>query len=107
VPFGGGPSKSFDVPFPNIPEWVQTLAEKNGCRTEALDLPAQGEVSGRRYTGSAQNSEVVFYTVTGGGHAWPGGGYMPKAIVGHITQDIDATRVMWDFFQGHPLPEEK
>ena len=60
-----------------------------------------GDVRGVACTGCA--ADVVFYTVDGGGHAWPGGGWMPEAIVGHITQDIDATRVMWAFFEQHPL----
>jgi polyhydroxybutyrate depolymerase len=46
---------------------------------------------------------VVFYTVTGGGHTWPGGKPMTAAIVGKTTADVDATRLMWDFFQAHPL----
>ncbi len=103
VPFGGGPSSSFNYPFPEITSWVKTLAGKNGCTGNPVDLPVQGEVSGKRYTNYPQNADVVFYIVANGGHSWPGGGSMPKAIVGHTTQDIDATRVMWDFFQLHPM----
>jgi polyhydroxybutyrate depolymerase len=103
VPFGGGPSRYFNNPFPVIADWVRTLAAKNGCSEPPVDLPAQGEVSGIRYANCAQNAEVVFYTIANGGHSWPGGGSIPKVIVGHTTQDIDATRVMWDFFQQHPM----
>jgi polyhydroxybutyrate depolymerase len=103
IPFGGGPSASFKYSFPDITSWVAALAGKNGCSEKPVDLPAQGEVSGKRYTNCAQNAEVVFYIVANGGHSWPGGGPLPKAIVGHTTRDIDATRVMWDFFQQHPL----
>jgi polyhydroxybutyrate depolymerase len=104
VPYQGGPSESFDVPFPLIPDWVATLARQNGCGAVPLEIPASGEVSGIRYTGCA--ADVIFYTIAGGGHAWPGGEPMPEFIVGHTTQDIDATQAMWDFFQAHPLPEE-
>lgn len=100
VPYEGGPSHAFDLPFPTIPAWVETLAQRNGC-TAAEALPTTGDVRGVACTGCA--ADVVFYTVDGGGHAWPGGGWMPEAIVGHITQDIDATRVMWAFFEQHPL----
>jgi polyhydroxybutyrate depolymerase len=55
------------------------------------------------YTRCNQNADVVFYTVNGGGHAWPGGLKLPEMIVGHTSQDIDATRVMWDFFKRHSL----
>ncbi|HSM25843.1 MAG TPA: hypothetical protein VK856_13350, partial [Anaerolineaceae bacterium] len=39
VPFEGGPSESFDVPFPNIPNWVEELAERNGCDLQSTGLP--------------------------------------------------------------------
>jgi poly(3-hydroxybutyrate) depolymerase len=41
--------------------------------------------------------------VEGGGHNWPGGGLLPEAIVGHMTEDIDASALMWEFFVQHPL----
>jgi len=55
------------------------------------------------YTNCTDNAEVIFYTVEGGGHNWPGGGRLPESIVGHMTEDIDASAVMWEFFQQHPL----
>ena len=99
VPYNGGRSGPFDTPFPVIPDWVAQYAAQNGCATTPDALPAQGEVTGVRYGQCDENSEVLFYTIHGGGHAWPGGGALPKAIVGHTTRDIDATRVMWAFFQ--------
>jgi len=98
VPYQGGPSHAFDLPFPAIPEWIETYARRSGCVGEPTRLPASGEVSGIQYSNSTQNMDVTFYTVEGGGHSWPGGGYMPKFIVGHITQDIDGTQTIWDFF---------
>ncbi len=82
VPFAGGPSSAFDIPFPPIDEWVQTLAEHNGCN---------------------QNAAVIYYTIDGGGHTWPGGDPLPEWITGANSDDIDATRLMWEFFQQHPL----
>ena len=102
VPYQGGPSRAFNLPFPFIPEWVAALAHHNGCSGTPQEIPARGAVSGIRYNNCT--ADIVFYTIAGGGHAWPGGEPMPKFIVGHTTQDIDATRVMWDFFQQHPLP---
>ncbi|MCL4559142.1 MAG: alpha/beta hydrolase-fold protein [Chloroflexi bacterium] len=103
VPFGGGHSRALNYPFPDVPAWVEALAAHNGCAAEPVELPAQGEVHGKRYTSCDKNAEVIFYTIHNGGHSWPGGGYIPAAIVGHTTHDIDATRVMWAFFQQHPL----
>ena len=103
VPYLGGPSHAFELPFPNIPDFVDTLAERNGCAREASQLPANGEVSGIQFTGCA--ADLVFYTIAGGGHGWPGGEPIPEWIVGHTTMDIDATQIMWQFFTQHPLEE--
>jgi polyhydroxybutyrate depolymerase len=104
VPYLGGPSHSFDLTFPSIPDWIVTYARRSGCNGDPCELPATGEVSGIQYNNSEQNLEVAFYTIKGGGHSWPGGGFMPKFIVGNISQDIDATQTIWCFFQKHPLP---
>jgi polyhydroxybutyrate depolymerase len=101
VPYSGGPSKSFDIPFPSIPEWIDTLAERNGCTGAPVGIPVSGDVSGTQFTNC--EADVIFYTIAGGGHAWPGGGQLPEFIVGYTTRDVDATWTMWDFFQSHPL----
>lgn len=99
VPYYGGKSGPFDQPFPVIPDWVAQWARQNGCNETPVELPAQGQVTGIKYIGCNQGAEVPFYTIHGGGHAWPGGGTLPQAIVGLTRQDIDATRTMWAFFQ--------
>jgi polyhydroxybutyrate depolymerase len=103
VPYHGGPSRSFDLPFPAIPDWIATYARRSGCAETPIALPTTGEASGVQYTNSAENLDVAFYTIQDGGHSWPGGGSMPRFIVGHTTQDIDATQTIWEFFQKHPL----
>ncbi|HSQ26563.1 MAG TPA: PHB depolymerase family esterase [Anaerolineales bacterium] len=102
VPFEGGPSQAFDIPFPVITDWVGILAQRNGCDPAPQALPPSGAVSGVQYT-SCQ-ADVVFYTIAGGGHSWPGGEPLPEFITGITTQDIDATAVMWEFFQSPPMP---
>ena len=105
VPYqGGGMHRYSDVPFPAIPDWVATLASRNGCEAAPVEIPAEGEVCGIRYTGCA--ADVIFYTVTGGGHTWPGGDPIPEWLASHTTTDIDATRAIWEFFRSHPLPEK-
>ena len=104
VPYQGGPSRSFNLPFPSIPAWVAALAQQIGCTGTPQSIPAPGQISGVRYANSATGAELVFYTIPGGGHAWPGGRPLPKFIVGQTPTEIDATRTMWDFFKRHPLP---
>lgn len=53
----------------------------------------------RVYAGCTQGAEVDYYIIHGGGHAWPGGwAYLPAAIIGHTSRDIDASRILWEFF---------
>jgi polyhydroxybutyrate depolymerase len=104
VPYLGGPSRSFDIPFPNIPNWVKGYAALNGCNSAPDIFPSSGnDISELHYTGCAQGADVIFYSIAGGGHSWPGGDPIPAWIVGRTSQSIDATRVMWEFFQTHPL----
>jgi polyhydroxybutyrate depolymerase len=56
------------------------------------------------YPGCADGAAVVFYIIEGGGHAWPGGpGFTERTAIQRSTRDIDATTVLWRFFQAHPL----
>ena len=103
VPYDGGPSASFDLSFPAVPDWIAAWAGRSGCDAAPVPLPGHGEVSGLRYIGCRGSADVLFYTIHGGGHAWPGGPPMRRFIVGHTTQDIDATAVMWAFFTHHAL----
>ncbi len=103
VPYLGGLSGSSGYSFPSIPDWVASLASFIGCPEVPVRLPAVGAVNGFRFANCASDAEVVFYSIAGGGHTWPGGGYIPKFIAGHINRDIDATKMMWDFFRRHPL----
>lgn len=101
VPYLGGPSERFDIPFPDISGWVAVLAGRNGCAVAPQELPTSGAVSGVQFTGCA--GDVVFYTIAESGHSWPGGEPLPVWIAGETSMDIDATQTMWEFFQAHPL----
>jgi polyhydroxybutyrate depolymerase len=102
VPYGGGHFRRTGT-LPAIPEWVAALAHYNGCQEAPRNLPRVGQVSGIEYTGCG--ADVIFYTVEGGGHTWPGGNTIPAWIAGATNMDVDATRMFWEFFQKHPLPK--
>jgi polyhydroxybutyrate depolymerase len=103
VPYGGGRASRFAPAMPPVADWVREQARLNGCSETPLALPAKGAVSGVKYADPSGRADVVLYTITGAGHTWPGGGDMPKAIVGDNTHDINATQTMWDFFRKHPM----
>lgn len=105
VPYAGGAVRSFHLP--PVPDWIGGWAALSGCDPSPAPLPAAGVTSGGvnavQYTGCRDSAEVTFYTITGGGHAWPGSKPLPRIIVGHTPQEIDATELMWAFFSRHTL----
>jgi len=101
VPYMGGPTRYFNLPA--VPDWIAGWASRNGCSSTPEPLPASGAVSGVRYPGCRDGAEVVFYTIEGGGHAWPGSAPLPRFIVGHTPPEPNATEVMWAFFSRHKL----
>ncbi|MBN2149668.1 MAG: hypothetical protein JW726_19930 [Anaerolineales bacterium] len=103
VPYTGGPSSAFELPFPVVTEWMAAWAQGNGCSLDPVALPGNGDVGGVQYTQCDEDAAVIFYTIQGGGHTWPGGEPLPRWITGETTQDIDATEVMWEFFRQYSL----
>ncbi len=86
VPYQGGPSEPFDVPFPVIPQWVKTLALRNGCDLPPQEIPVSAHITESLYTNC--DADVVFYTIADGGHTWPGGEGLPESITGATTFEI-------------------
>lgn len=104
VPFRGGSSHSFSLPFPELPIFVEQYAVHCNCSVPPTKLPAQGQVTGIEFKGEKPNQHVVFYTVEGGGHNWPGKHTtLPRWLTGPTNHDIEATELIWDFFKHHPL----
>jgi len=95
--------------FVGAEDWVAIWAEGNGCDPVPETIPQQGDVRGVRYTGcaqgavGAQSADVILYTIEDGGHTWPGG--MPIPGVGKTTNAINATEVLWKFFQAYTLDD--
>ena len=82
--------------------WVPDWAALNGCDPTPETIAAPGDVEGVRYTGCQDGADVVFYSVGGAGHTWPGGWPIPGGL-GKTSEDIDATEELWRFFQGYRL----
>ena len=99
VPFEGGIYERTGMPFPNIPEFVAAYAQGNGCQPQPATLTETATVTGIRYSGCDQDADVVFYAIADGGHTWPGGSPLPEWIAGKTSQEIDASALMWAFFQ--------
>lgn len=86
----------------------QLWRAKNGCgQPDTANLPSRTDdgTSVTTYTAAcAGGTSVVLYSVTGGGHSWPGGQqYLPAALIGPVSHQFDATETIWRFFAAvHP-----
>jgi polyhydroxybutyrate depolymerase len=76
---------------------MRAWANHNGCDRQPIDLRIAKEV--RRRTWQHCRAATILYIVDGGGHAWPGKpvpGF--EKVFGHVTTDIDASALIFDFF---------
>ncbi len=85
-------------------KWDQTSS-----KPDTQDIPDQSHdgttVRRDTYGGGKQGTEVVVYTIAGGGHTWPGGAqYLPAMFVGKASKNLDATAAIWKFFAQHQGP---
>ena len=91
-----------------VKKWIA----RDGC----ADTPRTGTLPDSEFEDSCRvewstwsacrdGTEVTLYTLRGAGHTWPGGAqYLPQRLVGKVCRDIDATDVIWNFFQRHAKP---
>ena len=114
---GGAPKMASGAGFKGVPEkakppvremvkvWVKLL----GCEPEAKPISSTIEgITTVVHTGGRDGTEVVFTTIEGHGHIWPGGkSPLPAFILGKATSRLNANDAVWDFFQAHPKPDSK
>lgn len=94
----------------SVPATAQHWARAAGCATVPVvsylpDVAHDGtRVRREVYSGGPHGAEVVSYVIEGGGHTWPGGlAYLPERMIGRTSRQMDASQVIWDFFQRHPI----
>jgi len=108
VPWEGGAifyEELFIGTLVSVPDTVAFWVAHNECiqpaQMTALDDTAPGDgtrVYEEYYAPGPDQAEVVFYRIEGGGHAWPGGTYGIYSLTTTVSQDMDASRVIWEFF---------
>jgi polyhydroxybutyrate depolymerase len=80
-------------------------AELNGCEgadvQRTIDTVDDGmRVQEMRHSKCKDDAQVVLFSVEGGGHTWPNGDqYLPEAIIGKVTRDVDGSEELWKFFR--------
>jgi polyhydroxybutyrate depolymerase len=112
LPFDGGTgtanlSQLLDdteaTPTP-VPTAAQDWAARDGCDTRSAATDMASQVVMRHYRCPA-GTDVQLYVIDGGGHTWPGSlaSAAEVATDGPTTFQIDATSLMWSFFQRFQL----
>lgn len=103
VPYNGGVGRKAFIrdKRPPILESVNLFADMFHCApvehkeiNDSVRLDARESCDG--------GAEILLYTIEGGGHAWPGGARVIK-LEDAPTDKIDATRLIWEFFEKHPM----
>jgi len=107
VPFRGGQPQGEDVDLPAVPVAMQEWADHNGCTADRTQKVGK-DVTLQEWTDCDAGADVEYYRVRGGGHTWPGAAeFIADAIepqLGRTTQSVDASRLMWQFFENYQLP---
>ena len=107
IPYNGGVGLNgtqFRLPQDNTTpdeDVTEDWAVHNGCTGGRTETQIDTEVRLIEYGNCTDGATVQHYAVDGGGHTWPGSFDVPG--LGYTTHQINATLLMWDFFQAHPL----
>lgn len=107
VPYGGGKVETGrGLVAPGAESAMARWAAHAGCGAKATDTKVAAHVVRRTWPRCKDGSDVVFYKIRGGGHTWPGAidvSELGITDLGPVTNEIDATDVILDFFTQHPL----
>jgi polyhydroxybutyrate depolymerase len=112
-PFGGGPDSSGAITY-SAQQTATTWGGIDACPT--LGTPAVATMSDMLNSGSAATDtkqtwsgctgamNVTFYTIGGGGHTWPGGTQPYTPTLGPVSQDVNASQIIWQTLGQHANP---
>lgn len=96
---GGGTAK------PAVEEYIQLWTGALACESQPEIFTSAEGIMKSHFNQCRDTAEVVYYALEGVGHHWPGGKVrLPEMLVGKSTDVMNATEVIWDFFEDHPKP---
>lgn len=108
---GGQPSfkAAFQTDLPPVKDAIAAWAAFDACADRSPAVRRVGHAIETRYGPCRDDTEVILWTLEDGGHTWPGGRAISLARVelGPVNQDVNASELMWEFFQRHPLGGER
>lgn len=98
VPYAG--AETVIGPLPPVNDVMASWAAHNSCPAASATTTVARHVRHYTWTSCRKGSGVNVYVVDNGGHRWPGGKPVPSGKVsGVMTQEIDASTLIWRFFE--------
>ncbi|MHB8902020.1 MAG: extracellular catalytic domain type 1 short-chain-length polyhydroxyalkanoate depolymerase [Thermoguttaceae bacterium] len=110
VPFEGPSERTARfLKFMSVADTIRAWVKLDGCPAEpsVSQVPDKAADDGcavtrEVYGPGKEGTEVILYTIAGGGHTWPGRQW-PIPWLGPTTRDIVANDLIWEFFEKHPM----
>ena len=113
VPFKGGEVHFYRKKLGtvlSVADTAQFWAARNGCESKpkVSSVPVSDpdmKVVKTTFSGCANGADVVLYAIEGAGHTWPGpepgAQYLPARLIGRACHGLNATELIWEFFEKH------
>jgi len=102
VPYGGSPTVL--AATATLGFWGAVDGCGGSVVEPVADLSDDGTLVTRtRYLDCVAGTEVVLYSIEGGGHTWPGSPVAFPLGLGRVSYDISANRLMLESFSRHSL----
>ncbi len=111
MPYGGGQVKLGKQELGEVVSTEESFrfwCKNNACTTDSVysQIPdsdtGDGCATTRVVFSCPGQTEVVLYTIHGGGHNMPGCmQYLPRSIIGNTSHDFSGADVIWGFFKQH------
>ena len=98
------------IPMKDVEASVAKWAEHNGCNKNPTTKKISEDVTQNSSGECKGNAEVIFYHINKGGHVWPDCPTAERLVKAgrvkaeEINKDINATNLIWSFFEAHSLP---
>lgn len=90
--------------FPPVDSVLNFWASYNGCNAIPQIVVDNAEYRHTKWYDCSDGLTIESYLTQDGGHAWPGGLKSPRSGADTPSVAINATDVIWDFFQRYTLP---
>lgn len=103
VPYEGGTSScGMMLPVVGAEEVARLWGDHNSCDATPVMAQVSEHVRTTSYANCIGDADVMLYTIEGGGHTWPSSINVPR--LGPVTDEIDATALIWAFFERYSTP---